>query len=102
MIAGTIQLGKRRFVVVPEGEYDQLRRKASITGDVDLPKLPPKLANGNYPAIEAMRVGLAQKLIKRRWAVGLSQAELARRAGIRAETLNRIEKGKVTADTETI
>jgi transcriptional regulator with XRE-family HTH domain len=34
--------------------------------------------------------------------VGLSQAEVARRAGIRPETLNRIEKAKVTADTATV
>jgi predicted transcriptional regulator len=47
-------------------------------------------------------LGLARKLIKRRWAVGLSQAELARRSGIRPETLNRIEKAKVTADTATV
>lgn len=32
----------------------------------------------------------------------MSQAEVARRAGIRAETLNRIEKAKVTADTSTV
>lgn len=63
---------------------------------------PRKLASGNYPAVQAMRVGLARKLIKRRWAVGLSQAEVARRAAIRLETLNRIEKAKVTADTATI
>ena len=31
-----------------------------------------------------------------------TQAELARRAGIRPETLNRIEKGKTTPDTATI
>ena len=30
----------------------------------------------------------------RRLAVGISQAELARRAGIAPETMNRIEKGK--------
>jgi predicted transcriptional regulator len=65
-------------------------------------KLPPKLPSGNYPALQALRVGLARKLIKRRWAVGLSQAELARRALIRPETLNRIERAKVTADTATI
>jgi DNA-binding XRE family transcriptional regulator len=102
MVAGTIQLGKRRFVVVPESEYQQLQRRASVSGDVNWPELPRKLASGNYPAVEALRVGLARKLIKRRWAVGLTQAEVARRAGIRAETLNRIEKGKVTADTATV
>jgi DNA-binding XRE family transcriptional regulator len=102
MVAGTIQFGKKRFVVVPELEYQQLQRKAAVSGDVDWPQLPAKLASGNYPAVDALRVGLARKLIKRRWAVGLTQVEVARRAKIRPETLNRIEKGKVTADTATV
>jgi DNA-binding XRE family transcriptional regulator len=102
MVAGTIQLGTKRFVVLPELEYDRMRQRLSVIGDVDLPELPAKLPSGNYPAIEALRAGLARKLIKRRWAVGLSQAEVARRAGVRAETINRIERAKVTADTATI
>jgi len=102
MVAGTIQLGKQRFVVVPEAEFDRLRQRAAVPGDVTWPELPAKLPNGNYPAVKALRVGLARKLIKRRWAVGMTQAELARRAGIRPETLNRIEKAKVTADTATV
>lgn len=102
MVAGTINFGGKRFVIVPELEYDRLRDRAAAIGDVQIPELPARLPSGNYPAIKALRVGLARKLIKRRWSVGLSQAELARRAGIRAETLNRIEKAKVTADTATI
>lgn len=102
MVAGTLQISGRRFVIVPETEYDRLRQRADVAGDVDFPELPAKLPSGNYPAMEALRVGLARKLIKRRWAVGLSQAEVARRAGIRSETLNRIEKAKVTADTATV
>jgi DNA-binding XRE family transcriptional regulator len=102
MVAGTIQLNGKRFVVVLEDEYDRLSERAAVAGDVALPTLPARLASGNYPAVRALRVGLARKLIKRRWAVGLSQAEVARRAGIRPETLNRIEKAKVTADTATV
>lgn len=102
MVAGTINLQGKRFVIVPEKEYAALRRRAGVMGDVDMPELPEALPSGNYPAVAAMRVGLARKLIKRRWAAGLAQAEVARRAGIRAETLNRIEKAKVTADTATV
>jgi len=102
MVTGTIELEGKRFVVVPEEEYDRLCQRASVAGDVDLPGLPNPDKKGNYPAVEALRVGLARKLIRRRWLVGLSQAEVARRAGIRPETLNRIEKAKVTADTGTI
>ena len=35
-------------------------------------------------------------------AARLSQAELARRAGVRPETLNRIERGHTTPDFATI
>lgn len=37
-----------------------------------LPPLPGKLPDGNYPAVEAGRAILARKLVKRRWAVGLT------------------------------
>jgi len=102
MVAGTLRVSGKRFVIVPEAEYDRLRQRAAVIDAVDLPKLPRKLASGNFPAVQALRIGLARKLIKRRWAVGLTQAEVARRAGIRPETLNRIEKAKVTADTATV
>jgi DNA-binding XRE family transcriptional regulator len=59
-------------------------------------------SRGNYPAVEYARTSLARKIIKMRRMAGLSQAELARRAGIRPETLNRIEKGKTTPDVATI
>ena len=57
-------------------------------------------------AFEARRAG--EKLAggvsprKDRRQAGLTQAELAHRAAIRPETLNRIEKGKTTPDTATI
>ncbi len=102
MVAQKVNLAGKRFVILEESEYERLRRSASVAGDVAWPELPAKLPGGNYPAVEAMRVGLARKLIQRRWGVGLSQAEVARRAGIRPETLNRIEKAKVTADSATV
>jgi len=102
MVAGTIELNGKKLVVIPIEEYDRLCQSATSAGDVDLPRLPRPDKKGNYPAVEALRVGLARKLIRRRWSIGLSQAEVARRAGIRPETLNRIEKAKVTADTATI
>ena len=102
MVAGRIEMNGRRFVVISEEEYHHLCQRADMIGDVDLPDLPPSDRKGNYPAVKALRVGLARKLIRRRWSVGLSQAEVARRAKIRPETLNRIERAKVTADTGTI
>ena len=56
----------------------------------------------NLPAIEFGRASLARKIVRRRRAAGLSQVELARRARIRPETLNRIERGKVTPAIRTV
>ena len=40
MVAGTIELKGRRFVVIPEEEYEHLRERAAVVGDVGLPELP--------------------------------------------------------------
>jgi DNA-binding XRE family transcriptional regulator len=73
-----------------------------MTHDDAIPGLPAAMRDGTFPALKSGRVLLAQKLIKRRWAAGQTQAELARRANICPETLNRIAKAKVTADTATV
>jgi transcriptional regulator with XRE-family HTH domain len=49
-----------------------------------------------------MRASLARAIIRRRRAAGLSQAELARRAGIQPAVLNRIENARVDAGTATV
>ena len=73
----TLTLGGQRSVVLPEADYREL------VGETWEPPLPQPDAKGNYPAVEAARVLLARKLIRRRRAAGLTQAELARRAGVR-------------------
>lgn len=64
--------------------------------------LPQPDADGNYPAVEYARASLTRKIVRRRRAAGLTQADLARRAGIRIETLNRLEKGKTTPTLRTV
>ena len=66
------------------------------------PFLPDPLPNGNYPAIEYARASLAIKIIRHRRRLGLTQAELARRAGIRPESLNRIEQNRVEPSIRTV
>ena len=92
-----MELDGIRYVILRETVFELLCQKAGIrleslsTGedasssdfDLDQPSLP-------------------EKLVRRRQACGLSQAELARRAGVRPETLNRIERGRVTPDFATI
>lgn len=102
MVAGTIQLGGKQFVVIPQEEYERLVSRRAAGEDLDLPALPKPLANGNFDAIAFARASLARKLIMERRAAGLTQAELARRAGVRPETLNRIEKLKLTPSVATV
>jgi transcriptional regulator with XRE-family HTH domain len=64
--------------------------------------MPPADKDGNRPALEAVRVLLARGVIRDRAALGWSQAELARQSGVRVETLNRIERAKVTPDEATL
>src|SRR3972149_778317 len=85
---------------MPERDYKRLVGHAAARGA--RLALPKPDGDGNYPAVEYDRVSLARKIIKARRMAGLSQAELARRAAIRPETLNRIEKGKTSPDTATI
>ena len=100
----TLTLGRKRFVVIPESEYRRLAgvRGGSAGTEAGLPRLPEPDAAGNVPAVQYARVSLARKIIQARRAAGMSQAELARRAGVRPETLNRIERGRNTPDTATI
>lgn len=97
-IAGTLTLEGARYVVLPESEYQRLRAAA---GEAE-PSLPPADAEGNRPAVESLRVLLAQKLLRRRRAAGLTQTELARRAGVRVETVNRLERGKHSPSVGTV
>jgi DNA-binding XRE family transcriptional regulator len=73
------------------------RKARTLTG-----LFPDPLANGNYPAAQTIRAVYARKLIQERESAGLSQSELARRAGVRAETINRLEKGKHSPDAATL
>ncbi|HEY8749194.1 MAG TPA: helix-turn-helix transcriptional regulator [Tepidisphaeraceae bacterium] len=93
----TLKMGGKTFVLVPEREY-----RGMIAARAPMPDFPTANAEGNFPAVQTGRVSVAREIIRRRNAVGLSQKSLAAAAGIRVETLNRIEKARVTADTATI
>jgi ribosome-binding protein aMBF1 (putative translation factor) len=92
----TIIRGGKRFVLVREDEYQRLVEAAQG------PQLPASDSEGARPAVPFARAVIAQSIIRDRLALGWSQAELARQARINVETLNRIERGKVTPDTATI
>jgi DNA-binding XRE family transcriptional regulator len=99
MIAQTIMLEGKPYVVLPRAEYDRLTTLAKAG---ELPPLPKPDADGNYPAAEYARASLARKLIRDRVAAGLTQRQLATMAGVRVETLCRIETGKHTPSVPTV
>jgi DNA-binding XRE family transcriptional regulator len=63
--------------------------------------LPPPDANVNYPAIAYGRALLGRRIVSARNRAGWTQAELARRADVRKETIHRIEAGKNNPDEST-
>src|SRR5437868_2622904 len=80
------------------------KRKKSVDGSraQALPIFPRANARGNYPAAETLQVIIARQLIERRRKAGLSQAEVAKRAGIRQETVSRLESGKHAPTVRTV
>lgn len=60
------------------------------------------LIHGNIPAAAFARVSIARDIIRARRAAGLSQQALAERAGVRQETISRIETAKHSASPATI
>ncbi len=92
-----LELDGVRYVILRATAFDLLCEMAGVTpGDraADTERLTPGL--------DLDQASLAEKLSRRRRVAGLSQAELARRAGIRPETLNRIERGHSNPDFATI
>jgi DNA-binding XRE family transcriptional regulator len=98
----TVTLAGKAFVILERSEYERLRALARAEDETDLPALPKPDASGNYPAVSYARTSLARKIIRRRRVAGLTQADLARQAGIRPETLNRIERGRSSPDVGTV
>src|SRR5665213_768228 len=88
-------------MVIDRAEFERLTGRAIDVGD-PLPPLPAPDAHGNYPAIPYGRALLARRIVAARNRAGWSQAELARRAGVRKETIHRIEAGKNNPDERAV
>lgn len=94
-----LKLGGKEYVIVSREEYERLQGLARVA---ELPALPGPDRAGNFPAAEYARASIARDIVRARVGAGLSQRELAKRAGVRVETLCRIETGKQTPSTATI
>ena len=107
----TRQIVKRngkQFALVEVGELRRLERLAALASatqtvkQAELPPWPEADAEGNRPAVEFARVSIARSIAQDRQAAGLSQQELARLAGLRQETISRIESGKHSPTVRTV
>ena len=102
MVAQTVQIAGKRLVILEESDYLRLCGQRRARGDHDLPPLPPRNRSGRRPAAAYILASIAREIVADRKAAGLTQQELARRAGIRQETLSRIESGKHTPTLATL
>ena len=79
------------------------RARPAAALDPDPPPTPPRNERGNYPAIDFVRASIADEIVRRRRrALGWTQADLAAAAGVRLETVNRLEGGKHSPNVRTV
>jgi DNA-binding XRE family transcriptional regulator len=99
MITQTLCLDGKSYVVLEKAEYERL---ATLAKAADLPPLPKPDGKGNYPAVEFGCASIARGIIRDRAKAGLNQKQLAQLAGIRVETLCRIETGRHLPSVPTV
>jgi DNA-binding XRE family transcriptional regulator len=97
-----VERNGKRYALVEPKELRRLERLAAKAQESELPSWPPAVGDGNRPAVAFARVSIARKIIQQRRALGLSQQELARLAGLRQETVSRLESGKHSPTIRTV
>lgn len=88
----TIEIQGTRYVLIPEAELEALEG----------PGFPPIAADGTCEALSFVRASIARDILRERHELGLTQTELAKLAGIRQETLSRLESGKHKPNVRTV
>jgi len=96
-----VRIKGKRYALVEPAELRRLRRIAALQ-ESTLPKYPTADAKGTLPAKEAISVSIARTLIRQRQEAGLTQQELARLAGVRQETICRLESGRHAPTVRTV
>lgn len=94
-----VRINGKDYVILANEEYERLAGLAKVG---EMPALPRPDEEGNYPAVEYLRASIARNVVGERAKLNLTQRELAKLAGVRVETLCRIETGKHTASTATV
>jgi DNA-binding XRE family transcriptional regulator len=99
MATQTLNFAGKSYVVLERAEYERLTTLAKAA---DLPALPRPDRKGSFPAVEFGCASIARGIISDRVKAGLNQKQLAKLAGIRVETLCRIETGRHIPSVPTI
>ena len=100
MIREMMTIHGKRCVAIEAAELRRLERLAHKQSP--LPPLPAADAKGNRPALEYIQVSIARDIIRERRSLGLSQVQLAELAGLRQETVSRLETGRHSPTVRTI
>lgn len=96
----SVELGGVSYAIVPASTLLAICKKAGIKAIPLGTSAPSPLEAAASEDLNA--ANMARRMADRRKRAGLTQAELANRAGVRIETVNRIERGRVTPDFGTI
>jgi ribosome-binding protein aMBF1 (putative translation factor) len=92
MTPKTITMDGKEYVLAPRKDWEKIAQRLPGAKEDRLP-IPAAYPDGTY-GIEHVRLALANKISARRRAAGLTQAQLARMARIRVETISRLENGQ--------
>jgi len=88
---GKLVIDNEEYVVIPRREFEKLAGESR-----------GRKRERERPAREAAMEIIGRTLLQRRIKAGLSQEELARKAGVRSETISRIESGHFRPRRETM
>jgi DNA-binding XRE family transcriptional regulator len=91
MTVRKVTIDGRQYVMIPRRQWDAIAHNTSTRREA-LHKTPSPSADGSY-TLNDVRISLANKIISRRKSAGLTQARLAKLAGVRVETISRLENG---------
>jgi DNA-binding XRE family transcriptional regulator len=92
-----VKIDGKELVIMSRSDFDSLMEKTGV-----MPRLPKPAKDGSVPALPFAAADIAREVIRRRIAAGLTQQELAKRVGVRPETISRLESAKHLPRIETM
>ena len=102
-IRPSVKIEGKRYVLIEEAEFRRMQKgAASEQSENRLPPLPGPDKDGNVPALEFARMIIARDIIRERNRLGLTQEKLASLAGVRQETICRLELGLQSPTVRTV